>query len=241
MNSPLKQFEIHKVIDLEFFGFHISMTNFSVFATLTLLISTIFLSLSIKKKEIIPGRLQALGEMLYELVSNMVEDTIGSHGKRYIPIIFSVFIFVLFSNLVGMIPYAFSTTSHIATTFALAATIFLAITTLGFYRHGLGYFSLFLPEGTPILLAPLMVLIELFSYLSRPVSLSLRLTANITAGHIVMKLLASFTIMGGLTLGIFPFTFLTIIQGFEIFVAILQAYIFAILSCVYLNDAINLH
>jgi F-type H+-transporting ATPase subunit a len=185
--------------------------------------------------------MQSAGEMVYELVSNIIEGSAGSEGKKYLPVIFTVFIFILFCNLVGMIPYSFAVTSHIIVTFAVAFCVFIAITALGFAKHGFHYLSLFLPEGTPIIMAPLMIVIELFSYLSRPVSLSVRLAANMTAGHIVIKLLASFVIMGGLGLGIFPFAFLTILQGFEIFVAVLQAYIFTILSCVYLNDAINLH
>lgn len=241
MHSPLEQFEVKNIINLELFGVDISFSNSSLVIMLTIVASIVFLGLSVRKRALIPGRLQTAGEMMYELVEGIIEGATGVEGKRYMPIVFTVFMFVLFCNLLGMVPYSFTVTSHIIITFAIAAVIFIAITILGFVRHGLHYFSLFLPEGTPALLAPLMVLIELFSYLSRPVSLAVRLAANMTAGHIVMKLLASFTIMGGLTLGIFPFAFLTIMQGFEIFVAILQAYIFTILSCVYLNDAINLH
>ncbi|WP_038540105.1 F0F1 ATP synthase subunit A [endosymbiont of Acanthamoeba sp. UWC8] len=241
MHSPLEQFKIQELFHLELFGINVSFNNSALLMLITLITCVLFLSLSIRKKALIPGRLQTSAEMLYELVDGIIEGTTGSEGKKYMPIIFTTFIFVLFCNLLGMIPYSFTITSHIIVTFAIAASIFIAITILGFIRHGFHYFSLFLPEGTPSLLAPLMILIELFSYLSRPVSLAVRLAANMTAGHIVMKLLASFTIMGGLTLGIFPFAFLTIMQGFEIFVAVLQAYIFTILSCVYLNDAINLH
>ncbi len=241
MHSPLEQFEIHKIFNLKLYGVDISFNNSSLFMLITILIAIIFLGLSARKKALIPGRLQTSGEMIYELVDGIIDGTTGAEGKKYMPIIFTLFIFVLFCNLVGMIPYSFAVTSHIAVTFAIAAIIFLSITILGFVKHGTHYLSLFLPEGTPALLAPLMVIIELFSYLCRPVSLSVRLAANMTAGHIVIKLLASFTIMGGFTLGVFPFAFLTIMQGFEIFVAVLQAYIFTILSCVYLNDAINLH
>jgi F-type H+-transporting ATPase subunit a len=241
MHSPLEQFKIKALMQFDLLGFDVSFTNASLFMVLALIGSVGFLGISVRKKAIVPGRLQTISEMVYELVDNMIEGTIGTEGKSYMPIIFTLFIFILFCNLMGMVPFSFTVTSHIIVTFALATCVFVAVTLLGFIRHGFHYLSLFLPEGTPVAMAPLMILIELFSYLSRPVSLSVRLAANMTAGHIVIKLLASFTIMGGFFIGIFPFAFLTILQGFEIFVAVLQAYIFTILTCVYLNDAIHLH
>jgi len=197
-------------------------------------------SISDKDSRLVPTRITALGEMLYDLVCKMTYSNTGEAGERFIPFIFTLYVFVLLCNVLGMIPGAFTVTSHITITFALAAFIFLGVTFIGFFKHGFHYLDLFLPKGTPTILMPLMFFIELFAYLSRPISLSLRLAANMTAGHIVLKVIASFILISGVV-GILPFGLLVILTGFEFFIAFLQAYIFSILTCVYLNDALSVH
>jgi F-type H+-transporting ATPase subunit a len=198
------------------------------------------LTIGVRKLSLIPSRLQSANEMLFELVEELVIGTSGTDGRKYIPFIFSIFMFILTCNLLGMIPGSFAVTTHIAVTFAMAIVVFLGITLIGIIRHGFHFLSLFVPQGTPIWLMWLIIPIEVFSYFIRPFSLSLRLAANITAGHIVMKVIASFVLMLGV-FGVVPLALLTLLTGFEIVVAILQAYIFTILSCIYLSDAIKLH
>ena len=170
----------------------------------------------------------------------MILGTAGEDAKKYIPFVFTLFMFILTCNLLGMLPFSFTVTSHIIVTFGMAIVVFVGVTIIGFMRHGFHYLSLFLPSGTPIAMAPLMIFTEFFAYMVRPVSLSVRLAANMTAGHIVMKVIASFVIMAPI-IGVVPFALLTVLTGFELFVAVLQAYIFTILSCVYLTDAVKLH
>lgn len=241
MHSPLEQFTVKPIIQLELMGYDISFTNASLFMVLSLIAIFLFLGMSVRKVSLNPSRLQAAGEMSYNFISDMIYETVGEKAKQFIPLVFTLFMFILSANLIGMIPFSFTVTSHIIVTFAMAIFVFIGVTILGFVRHGWHYLSLFLPAGVPTVMAPLMIVIELVAYLVRPVSLSIRLAANMTAGHIVMKVIASFVIMGGFIIGPIPFAFLTLLTGFEIFVAVLQAYIFAILSCVYLSDAINLH
>ena len=186
------------------------------------------------------NKIHAMNEIVYEMITQTISGTCGEKGLKFAPEIFTLFAFIILCNCLGMIPGGFTATSHIIITFAIAAFLFIMINIIGFMRHGIHYFSILLPKGTPIFLAPLMIIIELFTYLSRPFSLALRLAANMTAGHIVLKVFASFVVLSGI-IGIFPFMMLIILTGFEIFVAILQAYIFTILVCVYLNDAINMH
>ena len=198
-------------------------------------------ALALRNATNIPSRKQAFIEIIYNMILNMVDSNIGENGKRFLPLILTIFLFILSCNLLGMIPYGFTVTSHLIITFSIAILIFFVIITYGFYLNGLKFLSLFLPDGTPIFLMPLMLVIELFSFLSRPVSLSLRLCANMVAGHILLKVIAGFIVVGALFFKPLPIAFVVVIIGFEIFIAILQAYIFAILSCVYLNDAVNLH
>ncbi len=240
MHNPLAQFTVKPLIDIKIFGYDISFTNSSLFMCVTLLIICIMCLLQGRKGRVVPGRIQMINELVYDMVVNMVDSTSGKNGLPYVPFILSLYLFILLCNLSGMLPGAFTVTSHITITFALAIFIFCSVTILGFIKHGLHYLKLFLPEGTPIVLMPLMFIIELFAYLARPVSLSLRLAANMTAGHIILKVIASFVIMAGFV-GIFPFALLVVLDGFEIFIALLQAYIFSILTCVYLSDALNLH
>ncbi|MGC0371615.1 MAG: hypothetical protein DGJ47_000306 [Rickettsiaceae bacterium] len=241
MHNPLEQFKIKELYNLDLFGMDISFTNSSLFMVLTLATIISFFYLALRNKQMTPSRLQLSAELIYSLADHTTMQNVGEKGKKFVPFIFSIFLFILTCNLFGMMPYGFTVTSHILITFALAMVIFTMVTLLGFYLHGLHFLSLFLPAGTPWWLAPLMVVIELFAYLARPVSLSLRLAANMVAGHVLLKVMAGFVISMAIYLKFLPVPFIVILIGFEIFVAILQAYIFTILSCVYLNDAINLH
>ncbi|WHQ46391.1 MAG: F0F1 ATP synthase subunit A [Candidatus Midichloria sp.] len=238
--NPLKQFAIKNLFEFNLLGFNIHFTNSALTMIIVISLAALLLCPVLFNKDGQITKTQAFIEIIYDTITQMIEGTAGAEARKFAPLIFSLFIFVLSCNLFGMIPYSFTVTSHISITFALAAVIFIFITTLGFIKHGTHFLSLFLPKGVPIFMAPLLIIIELFAYLARPISLSIRLAANIIAGHIVLKVLAALTIMVGF-LGIFPFALLTILTGFEIFIAVLQAYIFSILTCVYLSDALNLH
>lgn len=240
-HNPLAQFAIKPLIEIEFMGNNISFTNSSLAMLIAIIISIGFMIYSLRKQTIIPNRLQAFTESIYLMIHDMIDQNIGEKGRKFFPLIFSIFTFILFCNLLGMVPYSFTATSHIIVTFALATLIFLLVTIVGFWNHGLKFLSLFLPKGTPGWLAPLIILIELFAYLARPVSLSLRLAANMIAGHVLLKVLVGFVVAMSFYLKPLPIPLIVILIGFEIFVAILQAYIFTILSCVYLSDAVNLH
>lgn len=247
-HSPLAQFEIKPLFDIQLGGFDVSFSNSSLFMVLALAAVWLFFEIAMRKKSLVPSRMQSMAEMSYEFVGNMIRDNAGAEGKKYFPIIFTIFMFVLTCNLLGMIPYSFTATSHIAVTFTLAMFIFLSVTLLAIVKHGTKFFGFFLPHGIPLAIAPIMYFIELFSYLARPISLSVRLAANMMAGHTMLKVIAGFVLMLGALGGVVgvaggavPVAFLVILTGFEIFVAVLQAYIFTILTCVYLNDALNLH
>jgi F-type H+-transporting ATPase subunit a len=240
-HSPLDQFKIKQIVSIDLFGYDISITNSSLFMMIAGCAIFCYFAFAFRYKKLVPNRLQLSGELCYNMISDMLQQNVGDSGRKFVPLIFTLFMFILTCNLLGMIPYGFTVTSHISITFAIAMMIFILVTLVGFYLHGLHFFSLFLPSGTPWWLAPLMIVIELFAYLARPVSLSLRLAANMVAGHVLLKVMAGFVVSMFVYLKILPIPFIVILIGFEIFVAILQAYIFTILSCVYLNDAINLH
>lgn len=242
-HSPLAQFEIKPLIPFEIGGVNLSFTNSSLWMVLAILAITALLLPASRKQALVPGRLQSTAEMLHEFVTNMITEVTGREGLKYFPFIFTVFMFVVISNLLGMIPViSFTTTSHIAVTFAMAAFIFVAVTLIAIFKHGPAKFlHFFVPEGTPLLMVPLLFLIEVFSYLARPVSLSIRLAANMMAGHVTMKVIAGLIItFGAIGVGTM-FPLLIFLTGFEIAIAIIQAYIFTILTCVYLNDALHLH
>lgn len=240
MVDPLHQFHVEPLIPLHLFGVDVSFTNSSLFMVLAVAGVFGLFAAVIARGALVPDRLQSIGEVLYEFITNMIDETIGSKGMAYFPFIFSIFLFVLFGNLLGMLPYSFTFTSHIIVTFALALVVFITVTVVGFARHGFHFLSLFCPKGVPLALAPIMILVELISYMVRPISLSVRLFANMLAGHMVLKLFVGFIIAMGVT-GIVPYIFSVGLFGFEIFVCLLQAYIFTILTCVYFNDALNLH
>jgi F-type H+-transporting ATPase subunit a len=189
---------------------------------------------------LVPSRMQSMGELLYEFIAGMVRDNVGSAGRPYFPFVFTLFMFVLFGNLVGMVPFSFTYTSHIVVTFAMALVVFIGVTIIGFARHGLHFLTLFVPPGVPKVLLILLVPIELLSYLIRPITLSVRLFANMMAGHTMLFIFASFVISLGI-FGILPLAFTTAFMFLEVLVAVLQAYVFTILTCIYLHDAIHIH
>ena len=237
--TPLEQFLIRRIVDIHVGGLDVSFTNSSLFMVVAVVAITAFLTLSMSGAALVPGRWQSMAELSYEFVANMVRENVGSEGKPYFPFVFSLFMFILFANLLGLIPFSFTVTSHIVVTFALAAVVFLGVTAIGFAKHGLGFLRLFVPSGVPIFLLPLIVMIELVSYLTRPVSLSVRLFANMMAGHTMLKVFAGFVIALGVLLGWAPLAFIIALTALEFGIAILQAYVFAILSCIYLHDAMH--
>ena len=240
--NPMQQFNVYRIgPEIKLGGVDLSFTNSSLFMTFTALTIIMFLYLSTKEKKIVPGKIQLISELLYNFIAKMISDTAGSKAKRYFPFIFSLFIFVLLCNMIGMLPYAFTVTSHIIVTMIMAIFIFIAVTFIGFIKHGFKYLSIFVPKGVPVVLLPLITIIEIISYLSRPISLSVRLFANMMAGHTMLKVFGGFVISLGIAGGWLPLTFSVALTGLEILVAFLQAYVFAILTCIYLNDALNLH
>ena len=239
--NPMHQFNVYRIgPEISLGNVDISFTNASLFMVISALTIVSVLFVGTKKKAIVPTKIQLLTELSYTLVSKMISDTAGSKAKPYFPFIFSLFMFVLFCNMLGMLPYSFTVTSHIIVTFALAAVIFVGVTIIGFVNHGTGYLKLFIPSGVPLFLLPLIVIIEIISYLSRPVSLSVRLFANMMAGHTMLKVFGGFVISLGILGGLLPLSFTVALTGLEILIAFLQAYVFAILTCIYLNDALNL-
>lgn len=239
-HSPLEQFEVRRLVEMHVGDADVSFTNASAMMVLVVVLVTAFLTLSMRGRAMVPGRWQSIAELAYRLVASAVRDNVGADGRRYFPFVFTLFMFILLSNLLGLIPFSFTVTSHIVVTFALAAVVFIGVTVIAIARHGLKFFTYFVPPGVPILLAPLMVPIEIFSYFVRPVSLSVRLAANMIAGHTMIAVFAGFVIALGF-LGFAPLVFIVALYGLEVLVAFLQAYVFAVLTCLYLNDALHLH
>jgi len=239
-HSPLAQFEIKPLLSLRLGGLDLSYTNSALFMSIALVLTAGFLLLGTRRGALVPGRWQSLAEISYEFIANMIRDNVGQEGRKYFPFIFSLFMFVLFGNLLGMIPYSFTYPSHIIVTFAMAAVVFVGVTVIGFKKHGLHFLSFLMPAGVPMFMAPLIVPIEILSYFTRPVSLSLRLFANMTAGHTMLKVFAGFVVLLGV-FGVVPLLLIAALTGLELIIAFLQAYVFTILTCVYLNDALHLH
>jgi F-type H+-transporting ATPase subunit a len=237
---PLEQFEIVPLVPIELGGLDLSYTNSSLWMTIAVLIIFALMTLPTQGRALVPGRMQSIAELLYETTANMLRDSAGKEGRQYFPFIFALFSFLLVGNLQGMIPGSFTFTSHIVVTFTLALVVWLGTTAIGFMRHGVGFLNFFLPHGAPVWSAPLLVVIEVISYLSRPVSLALRLFANMLVGHALLKTIAGFVFVLGLA-GIIPLAATVAITALEFLVAVLQAYVFAILSCIYLNDALHMH
>lgn len=246
MANPIHQFEIQPLINLPVGNLDLSYTNSSLWMTIAVIVSTTFLTIAMRRRAMVPGRMQMFAESLYGFVANMIRENIGTKGRQYFPLIFTLFIVVLLGNMLGMLPYSFTYTSHIIVTAALAFMIFFIVVLVGFAKHGFHFFSLFLPPGVPWWLMPLIIPIEILSFMIRPVTLSVRLFANMIAGHIMLKVFAGFSVgmfaAGGmLTLGgIGPMLFNTVLIGFELLIAFLQAYVFTILSCIYLKDTVEL-
>lgn len=245
--SPLEQFQIISIIPIEIFGFNISITNSTIMMLIVFLLITTGFNKAISGNRIVPIRKQAVVESIYEFVYNMLYENVGEKGNQYFPFIFVLFIFLLVCNLIGMIPYSFTVTSHLIVTFFLSLSIFIGVTIIGFVHHRLHFFSFFLPPGSPVALGPFLVVIELISYVSRAFSLAIRLFANMMSGHSLLKILAGFAwsmlSFGGIfyILHLIPLIIVFLITGLEIGIAILQAYVFTVLTCIYLNDSINLH
>lgn len=248
MASPLDQFKV-KCLALCGEGGALqpfSFTNASAFMVLTVIGATLLMVYGMRQRSLVPGRLQSIAELSYEFVANMVRENVGNNGRQYFPFIFSLFMFILFANMLGMVPYSFTVTSHIIVTFALALVVFLGVTAIAIARNGIHFFTHFMPAGVPMWLAPIIIPIEIISYLSRPISLSLRLAANMLAGHTTLKVFAGFVVsmagMGGIASasGILPLIMVTALTALEFLIAFLQAYVFAILTCLYLSEAVNM-
>ena len=240
--NPMHQFEVYRIgPEINLGTVNLSFTNASLFMIISAITILFLLFLGTKKKLLIPSKTQFITEMSYTFIAKMINDTAGSGAKSFFPFIFTLFMFVLFCNMIGMLPYSFTVTSHIIVTFMLAATVFIGVTIIGFIKHGIKYLELFVPKGVPIILLPLIIVIEIISYLSRPVSLSVRLFANMMAGHTMLKVFGGFVVSLGLLGGWLPLSFTVALTGLEILIAFLQAYVFTILTCIYLNDALNLN
>ena len=246
MASPLSQFEINEIVPIELFGFNISFTNSALAMLLTTASIILLMFIGTRKITLIPSKQQTIVEATYEFIGGMITDNIGKEGIKYFSFIFSLFMFILLGNLLGMLPYSFTWTSHIIVTFAISFFIFVAVTLIAISKHGIVKFlKFFAPSGVPKLMLILLVPIEIISYLSRPISLSVRLFANMMAGHTLLKVIGSFVFVLGANSyiigGVLPVGFLVALTGLEIVIAFLQAYVFAILTCLYINDAIHLH
>src|SRR6516165_9583862 len=244
--DPIHQFEIKDFFPVfHIAGYQISFTNSALYMFIIVGLVSLFMIGTTTSRAIVPGRLQSIGEMSYEFVANTVRSSAGTEGMKFFPFVFTLFMFVLFANLIGLIPYSFTVTSQLIITASLALLVFLIVVGYGFWRNGLHFLNLFVPKGVPKLILPAIVLIEILSFLSRPVSHSVRLFANMLAGHITLQVFVGFVIMmaSAGVLGWFgatlPFIMVVLLFALELLVAFLQAYVFAILTCIYLNDAIH--
>jgi F-type H+-transporting ATPase subunit a len=240
MHSPMEQFEIKRLLDLKIGGLDVSFTNSATWMIIAVILATAVFVYGMRQRALVPGKLQSVAEMGYEFIAGMVRDNVGDDGKKYFPFILTLFIFILFCNTLGLVPYSFTPTSHIVVTFAMAIFVMVGVTIIGFAKHGLHFLSFFAPKGVPFILLLLLVPIEIISYLIRPFSLSIRLFANMLAGHTMLKVFGGFVVMMGLLGGWAPLAFIVVLTGLELLIAFLQAYVFAILTCLYLNDALHL-
>ena len=243
--NPIEQFSIHPVLPISVGHIDFSLTNSGLYMLLAVALSCLIAAIGARGNSGVPGRLQALAEMGYEFIAGMVRSAAGEQGMRFFPLVFSIFFFILICNLVGLIPYSFTVTSQIVITVALALMVFLTVVIIGIREHGMGFFKLFVPSGVPIYILPLVVAIEIISFLSRPLSHSVRLFANMLAGHITLNVFGGFVVMllgaGAVTsvVAILPFAMTIGLYALELLVAFLQAYVFAMLTCMYLNDALH--
>ncbi|MGZ5876208.1 MAG: F0F1 ATP synthase subunit A [Bradyrhizobium sp.] len=246
MIDPIHQFNIDKIFTIGHIGNQeIAFTNSSAYMFLSVAVISLLMIGGVARRQLVPGRIQSLAELSYEFVANTIRSTAGTEGMKFFPFVFSIFMLLTVSNVIGIIPYAFTISSHIIVTAALALLVFVTVLVYGFYKNGLKFFKLFVPSGIPIVILPLVVLIEIISFLSRPVSHSVRLFANMLAGHITLKVFASFVTMlgafgvAGWLGAVLPLGLTVALTALELLVAFLQAYVFTILTCIYLNDAIH--
>lgn len=245
MAGPIEQFEIKPLVPFQIGGLDLSFTNSAAYMVLTVLAAGTYLLAATRHRRLVPGRWQSSAELVYEFIARTLRANAGEEGMRFFPLVFSLFLFVLVANLLGMFPYAFTVTSHLIVTFALAMLVFATVTLYGLFRHGARFLRLFVPDGVPLILTPIIVPIEVISYLSRPVSHSVRLFAVMLAGHITLKVFAGFVVsMGGLgALGVagalLPLAMTVALTALELLMAVIQAYVFTMLTCMYLNDALH--
>jgi F-type H+-transporting ATPase subunit a len=239
--SPLHQFELHNWIPISFGGLDISINKAVVFMWIIVALASMVMVMAGSSRRLVPGKLQSLAEMMVEFIRNMILDTMGKDGMRFFPLVATLFLFILFSNYIGLIPGTYTVTSQIIVTAAFSFLVYGISLVIGFWLHGIKFLGILVPPGTPGWLVPLMIPIEIISQLARPISLAVRLFANMTAGHVMLAVLFSLTIGGGLLIGWLPFAFTVAIYGLEFGIAFIQAYIFTILTCVYLGDAFHLH
>lgn len=249
MAGPMEQFAVKPIYEIEVLGYDLSFTNSSMWMLISLACISVLLFVGTARPQLVPTRAQAAVEYLYDFVRKMLDENVGPEGRRYAPLIFSIFIFVLFCNLLGMLPWvgAFTPTSHISVTLGLALIVFVTVCVVGFARHGLHFFALFWPKDANILLGIFVFIIEFLSFLSRPFTLAIRLFANMTAGHVLLKVFGTFVVSLGAfgalpyAFGILPLGVIIALSALEVLIAVVQAYVFALLASLYLNDAVNLH
>lgn len=249
MANPMEQFAVKAIKPLEVAGYDVSFTNSSLWMLIALVSISAFLFIGTARPQLVPGRMQAATEYLYDFVRKMLDENVGPEGRRFAPLIFTIFIFVLACNLLGLIPWvgAFTPTSHVVVTFGLAMIVFVTVCVVGFWHHGLHFFSLFWPKDANIFLGAFVFLIEFLSFLTRPFTLAIRLFANMTAGHVLLKVFGTFVVTLGsfgtlpYVLGILPLGVTIALTALEVLIAVVQAYVFALLASLYLNDAVNLH
>lgn len=240
MANPMEQFVIKPIIPIEVGGVDISFTNSSLFMVLAVLLSTLILGICLRKRSLVPNMAQSVPESLYEFIEGLLKENVGAEGLKYFPFIFTVFLFVAFGNVLGLFPYAFTFTSHLTAVGSLSLLALALNIFVGIKRKKLGWIRTFLPKGIPAVMAPVIIPIEIVSFLSKPFSLSMRLVANMTVGHIMLKIIASFVVALGI-FGVVPLLFDCAIVCFEIFISLLQAFIYTVLSCIYLGEAIHEH
>lgn len=241
MAGPLEQFNITPLIPIHIGGVDLSFTNASFWMLLTVIAASVLMIGLSRSKALVPDRRQNVSEMMYEFIHGMVKDTIGYKGARFMPFVFSIFMTVLLGNIFGMLPFGFTITSHIVVTGALGILVIGAVTVVGFINHGWQFLGMFAPKGLPLPIYLIIIPVEIISFLSRPFTLAVRLCANMTAGHTMLKVFALFSVQMGVLFGLGPMLFNAALVAFELLVAVLQAYIFTILTCIYLKDAVDLH
>lgn len=242
MSGPIEQFEIKPIISLpKIDNIDLSFTNSSLFMALAVGVCSVFFITAMRKRSLIPSKLQSVAEITYELVSGMADEMVGHEGRKFMPFLFTLFLFVVLGNLLGILPYSFTYTSHFAAVGSLSVFAILVTVVAGLKKRGLNWFTNFFPKGTPIAIAPILVPIEVISFCSKPFSLTVRLTVNMMVGHIMLKVIAGFVYSLSFWGGWVPLAFISVLTLFEMGIAILQAYIYTILTCVYLSDALHAH